>query len=58
MGRLHGEHAVGRLHRRRHRGDDGYGDQLYAQHHNPFVYFPDLAGDLTTHVKPLTTIAT
>ena len=35
-------------------GDDGYGDQLYAQHHNPFVYFPDLSNDLTTHVKPLT----
>ncbi len=37
-------------------GDDGYGDQLYAQHHNPFVYFPDLANDLTTHVKPLTSM--
>ncbi len=37
-------------------GDDGYGDQLYAQHHNPFVYFPDLASELTTHVKPLTSM--
>jgi len=35
-------------------GSDGYGNELYAQHHNPFVYFPDLAGDLATHVKPLT----
>jgi hypothetical protein len=35
-------------------GDDGYGDQLYAQHHNPFVYFPGLASELATHVKPLT----
>ena len=23
-------------------GDDGYGDQLYAQHHNPFVSGPRL----------------
>jgi acid phosphatase len=37
-------------------GSDGYGGQLYAQHHNPFVYFPDLAGDLPTHDKPLTTM--
>jgi hypothetical protein len=35
-------------------GDDGYGNQLYAQHHDPFVYFPSLAGDLPTHLKPLT----
>ena len=39
-------------------GDDGYGNQLYAQHHNPFVYFPGLAGDLPTHVKPLSTMIT
>lgn len=32
-------------------GDDGYGDEMYAQHHNPFVYYPDLAGELATHVK-------
>ncbi len=37
-------------------GNDGYGDALYVQHHNPFVYFPDLAGDLATHVKPLTSM--
>jgi hypothetical protein len=35
-------------------GDDGYGNSLYAQHHNPFVYFPSLAGELGSHVKPLT----
>jgi hypothetical protein len=35
-------------------GDDGYGNSFYAQHHNPFVYFPSLAGELSTHVKPLT----
>jgi phosphatidylinositol-3-phosphatase len=34
-------------------GDDGYGNALYSQHHNPFVYFPSLAADLATHVKPL-----
>ncbi len=38
-------------------GDDGYGNQLYVEHHNPFVYFPSLAGELTTHVKPLTSMA-
>ncbi len=37
-------------------GADGYGNQLYAQHHNPFVYFPSLAGELSTHVKPLTSM--
>ncbi len=37
-------------------GSDGYGNQLYAQHHDPFVYFPNLAQDLTTHVKPLTSM--
>ena len=37
-------------------GDDGYGDALYVQHHNPFVYFPGLAAELTTHVKPLTSM--
>ena len=35
-------------------GDDGYGYSLYVQHHNPFVYFPSLANELSTHVKPLT----
>ncbi len=34
-------------------GDDGYGNNFYVQHHNPFVYFPTLAGELSTHVKPL-----
>jgi hypothetical protein len=34
-------------------GADGYGNSLYVQHHNPFVYFPSLAGELITHVKPL-----
>ena len=38
-------------------GDDGYGDEFYVQHHNPFVYFPSLAGELSTHVKPLTSMA-
>ena len=28
-------------------GADGYGNELYAQHHNPFVYFPSLAPELT-----------
>jgi acid phosphatase len=37
-------------------GADGYGNELYAQHHNPFVYFPSLATELTTHVKPLTSM--
>ncbi len=37
-------------------GADGYGNDLYAQHHNPFVYFPTLAGELSTHVKPLTSM--
>ena len=37
-------------------GDDGYGNQLYVQHHNPFVFFPSLAGELSTHVKPLTSL--
>jgi hypothetical protein len=32
-------------------GDDGYGNQLYQQHHNPFLYYPSLAGDLG-RVKP------
>lgn len=35
-------------------GPDGHGNQLYVQHHNPFVYFPSLSGELSTHVKPLT----
>jgi hypothetical protein len=35
-------------------GDDGHGNQLYQVHHNPFAYFPDLAAEVTTHVKPLT----
>ncbi len=35
-------------------GDDGFGYSLYAQHHNPFVYFPSLTSELSTHVKPLT----
>jgi len=35
-------------------GDDGYGNMLYSQHHNPFVYFPNLESELSTHVKPLT----
>ncbi len=35
---------------------DGYGDPLYEQHHNPFAYFPDLSGDLATHVKPLSSM--
>jgi len=38
-------------------GDTGYGSPLYVQHHNPFVYFPNLAGELSTHVKPLTSMA-
>lgn len=38
-------------------GADGYGNDLYAQHHNPFVYFPSLAGELNTHVKPLASMA-
>jgi hypothetical protein len=33
-------------------GDDGYGNQLYQQHHNPFVYYPSLAGELGND-KPL-----
>jgi hypothetical protein len=37
-------------------GADGYGNELYAQHHNPFVYFPSLAAELSTHVKPLTSM--
>ncbi len=35
---------------------DGFGDALYVQHHNPFAYFPDLAGDLPTHVKPVSSM--
>ena len=35
---------------------DGFGDPLYVQHHDPFVYFPDLAGDLGTHLKPLSSM--
>lgn len=38
-------------------GADGYGNNLYVRHHNPFVYFPSLAGELATHVKPLTSMA-
>lgn len=38
-------------------GPDGYGNNFYVQHHNPFVYFPSLAGELSTHVKPLTSMA-
>jgi phosphatidylinositol-3-phosphatase len=37
-------------------GDDGFGDQLYVQHHNPFVYYPDLASELTSHDKPITSL--
>ena len=37
-------------------GDDGYGDPLYQVHHNPFMYYPDLASELRTHVKPLTSM--
>ena len=35
---------------------DGFADVLYVQHHNPFAYFPDLAGDLPTHVKPVSSM--
>ena len=35
---------------------DGDGDPLYFEHHDPFQYFPDLAGDLPTHVKPLSSM--
>ena len=31
-------------------------NEYYVQHHNPFVYFPSLAGELSTHVKPLTSM--
>jgi hypothetical protein len=37
-------------------GPDGYGNDFYVQHHNPFVYFPSLASELTAHVKPLTSM--
>jgi len=37
-------------------GPDGYGNDLYVQHHDPFVYLPSLAGELSTHVKPLTSM--
>src|SRR6202035_3775883 len=37
-------------------GADGYGNDLYVQHHNPFVYFPTLGGELSTHVKPATSM--
>ncbi len=37
-------------------GADGYGNELYAQHHNPFMYFPSLAAELSTHVKPVTSM--
>jgi hypothetical protein len=38
-------------------GADGYGNNLYVQHHNPFAYFPTLGSELSTHVKPLTGMA-
>jgi hypothetical protein len=37
-------------------GSDGYGSQFYIQHHNPFVYYPDLKTELTTKTKPYTSI--
>jgi len=39
-------------------GSDGYGNQLYAQHHNPFVYYPDLASELTVHDKVFSSMIT
>ena len=37
-------------------GSDGLGNQYYIQHHNPFVYYPDLASELITHDKPYTSM--
>jgi hypothetical protein len=39
-------------------GTDGYGNEFYVRHHNPFVFFPSLVGELSTHVKPMTSMAT
>lgn len=58
LGGLHGEHACRRLHGGDTGGDNGFGNALYVQHHNPFVYFPNLVGELSTHVKPLTSMVT